>query len=159
MGALAFTPPRILQASDDVSGFSSGEPLVDSWVARRAVSARGAGTAVVYATFLDGALTGFYTLSAQSVVRSEVSGWLARNAPEQIPVILLGMLGVDERWQGMGLGSDLLSDAVRRSELVAEQIGARALVVDPLGDGARAFYARRGFRPVPGSARMFARLH
>ena len=159
MGPLGFTPPRILRAGDDVSGFSSGEPLVDSWVARRAPSARSAGTAVVYATFLDGALAGFYTLSAQSVVRAEVSGWLARNAPEQIPVILLGMLGVDRRWQGMGLGSDLLADAVRRSELVAEQIGARALVVDPLGDGARAFYTRHGFRPVPGSARMFAKLH
>ena len=157
MGRLTFTPPRPLRAGDDVSGFRSGEPLVDSWVASRALSARRRGTAVVYATFLDGALAGFYTLSAQSVVRAEVSGWLARNAPEQVPVILLGMLGVDERWQGMGLGADLLADAARRSALVADQIGARALVVDPAG-AAAAFYERHGFRPVPGSRRMFARL-
>lgn len=159
MGALGFGKPRILRADDRVEGFRCGSPVVDEWVARRARTAREAGTAVVYASFLGGELAGFYTLSAQSVVRAEVSGWLARNAPAQVPVLLLGMLGVDERWQGAGLGRDLLLDAVRRAELVAGQIGARALVVDPVDDAARAFYTKYGFRPVPGSARMFAKLH
>ena len=53
---------------------------------------------------------------------------------------------------------DLLLDAVRRARLVSDQVGARALVVDPLDDGARSFYARYGFRDMPGTCRMFARL-
>ena len=81
------------------------------------------------------------------------------NAPLQIPVILLGMLGVDMRYQGLGLGKDLLLDEAHRSELVADYIGARALVVDPIGDDARRFYERYGFRPIPGTSRMFAKLH
>lgn len=159
MGAVEFSRPRILRADDPVDGFRSGVAVVDEWVARRARTAREAGTAVVYASFAGGELAGFYTLSAQSVVRSEVSGWLARNAPAQVPVLLLGMLGVDKRWQGVGLGRDLLLDAAHRAEGVAGQIGARALVVDPVGDAARGFYSRFGFRAIPGSGRMFAKLH
>lgn len=128
------------------------------WVARRARTAREAGTAVVYVTFQGSALAGFYTLSAQSISRDEARGWLARNAPTQIPVILLGMLRVDCRYQGQGLGHDLLLDAVRRTRLIAEQIGARALVVDPIDEHARSFYMRYGFRDIPGLSRMFAKL-
>lgn len=155
---LSFSAPRILAQGDSLEGFSCGSELIDSWVERRAATAREVGTAVVYATFHGGELAGFYTLSAQSISRESARGWIARNAPDQIPAILLGMLGVDVRWQGEGLGRDLLLDAVRRSRGVAEQIGARALVVRPLDDSARAFYARHGMRPVPGSDLMFAKL-
>lgn len=159
MGGVGFDRPRPLQNDDDIDGFSSGTELIDRWVATRARHAREAGTAVVYASFCGKTLAGFYTLSAQSVLRASTSGWLARNAPLQIPVILLGMLGVDARYQGQGLGRDLLLDAVHRSELVAEHIGARALVVDPIDESARRFYEHFGFSPVPGSDRMFAKLH
>lgn len=91
-------------------------------------------------------------------LQKETSGRIARNALLQIPVILLGMLGVDEAFQGQGLGRDLLLDAVRRAESVACQIGARAIVVDPIDDSARAFYERYGFRLIPRSGRMFAKL-
>ena len=159
MGKVVFSKPRILQERDAIDGFSSGSPLVDSWLKMRARKARDAGTAVVYVTFVDEKLAGFYSLSAQSIVRSDASGWIARNAPEQIPVILLGILGVDIQWQGCGLGRDLLLGAVHRTELVAEQIGARALVVDPIDDKAEAFYAHFGFRHIPGMTRMFAKFH
>lgn len=158
MGAIAFSVPRILRAEDNVDGFECGVARIDEWVAARARKAKRAGTAVVYGTFYEGALAGFYTLSAQSVTRSDTSGWIARNAPEQIPVILLGMLGVDVRFQGQGLGRDLLLDAVHRADMVSEQIGARALVVDPVDGQARAFYERYGFRTMPGTCRMFAKL-
>ena len=155
---MSFTRPRILRDEDSLTGFCSGVGLVDDWLDHRARGARAAGTAVVYVTFCEDVLAGFYTLSVQSVTRAETSGWIARNAPQQIPVILLGMLGVDQRFQGRGLGRDLLLDAVHRSELVSEQIGARALVVDPVDAAAHGFYARYGFRNMPGSARMFAKL-
>lgn len=155
---LIFTPPRQLRVEDDVAGFSCGVEIVDSWMALRARKARVAGTAVVYATFCEGKLAGFYSLSSQSIPRESSSGWIARNAPDQIPVILLGMLGVDRRYQGCGLGHDLLLDAVRRAQAVSEQIGARAIVVDPADESARGFYMRYGFRDVPGSSRMYAKL-
>lgn len=77
--------------------------------------------------------------------------------PAQIPVILLGMLGVDKRYQGEGLGRDLLLDVVHRAGYVSEQVGAKALIVDPIDDATRAFYSRYGFRPMPGASRMYAK--
>lgn len=157
---MTFCAPRPLADDDSIEGFTCGAPLVDSWFAARARGARRGGTAVVYVSLCDdGTVAGFYALSSQSISRAAVGGgWLARNAPEQIPVILLGMLGVDRRYAGRGLGRDLLLDAVHRSQGVAQIVGARALVVDPLGEEARSFYAHYGFREIPGSDRMFAKL-
>ena len=154
-----FTAPRRLEASDDLDGFTCGEPAIDSWLQRHARHAFRHGTAVVYVTLDDdGRLAGFYSLSAHSMDRNAMTGWLVRNAPEQVPVILLGMLGVAIGHQGEGLGRQLLLDAYHRAKQAAETIGARVLVVDPLSDGAAGFYARLGFERVPGSGRLFAGL-
>lgn len=158
MGKVAFTPPRPLQESDSLVGFSCGIDIVDSWLASHARTARKAGTAVVYVSFADGQLAGFYTLSSQSIVRGKTRGWLARNAPQQIPVILLGMLGVDTQFQGQGLGHNLLLDAVHRAQSINEQIGARALLVDPADAASRSFYEAHGFMAVPDSDRLYAKL-
>ena len=71
---------------------------------------------------------------------------------------LLGMLGVDGRFQGLGLGAALLSDAIGRCLDLAAQIGIKALVVDPADDRARGFYERYGFRQVPGTGRLYLPL-
>jgi ribosomal protein S18 acetylase RimI-like enzyme len=68
------------------------------------------------------------------------------------------MLGVDRGYQGVHLGSNLLLDAVQRAGAVSSSIGARALVVDPADEASRAFYAHHGFRDIPQSQRMFAKL-
>ena len=104
-------------------------------------------------------MAGLYSLSAHAVVRDEVhGGWLRRNAPESIPAVLLGMLGVDQQFQGQHLGSSLLGDAMARALSVAQQVGAKALLVDPVDDAARSFYEKYGFREVPGQRRMFISL-
>lgn len=86
------------------------------------------------------------------------SGWLKRNAPGQIPVILLGVLGVDKRHQGSGLERMLLHDASMRALSIADSLGAKALVVDPIDDAAATFYARHGFEQIPRLGRMFVPL-
>ena len=159
MGSLIFTAPRPLEPADSLEGFSCGISLVDTWLHTRARNARTAGAAVVYVSYdMHGRLAGFYTLSAHSLERSATKGWMACNAPEQIPGILLGMLGVDKSFQGMRLGSNLLLDAIHRAKAVADTIGARALVVGPFDEASRAFYSHHGFRPLPGSNRMYAKL-
>lgn len=113
----------------------------------------------MYVVCCEGIVAGPYSLSAHSVVRDEVQGgWLRRNVPESIPTVLLGMLGVDERFQGQRLGASLLGDAIRRAMLVAQQVGAKALLVDPFDGAARAFYQKYGFREVPGQGRMYLSL-
>lgn len=160
MGAVTeFSAPRRLRDADDLSGFSCGVNAVDNWLAKHARHACKRGTAVVYVSFDGtGSLAGFYTLSAHSMDRNAMTGWLARNAPDQIPVILLGMLGVNASHAGKGLGRQLLLDAYHRAKGAAETIGAKALVVDPLDDNVAGFYLDVGFEHVPGSDRLFARF-
>lgn len=160
-----FTRPTQLAEDMMLAGFDSGESVVDKWLRERAGEAKRNGSAVVYVSHRNGAdvscepPAGFYTLSSASVARDSVAGgWLKRNAPRQIPVILMGMLGVDARFQGQGLGKMLLHDAAIRSLAVSDSIGAKALVVDPLDESLGQFYEKFGFKRIPGSTRMFAPL-
>ncbi len=156
---MTFSKPRKLSEGDSVDGFHCGVDHVDGWLRFRAKSAQSNGTAVVCVTFdEEQRLAGFYTLSAQSVLRDSVRGWLRRNSPEQIPVILLGMLGVDERYRGNGLGKKLLADAIRRSIAVAGEIGAKALLVEPLDESLEHFYETAGFLCIPDTKYMFVKL-
>lgn len=154
-----FSPPRRLVAEDNIEGFDCGLPIVNNWLQRHLRTAQQQGTAVAYATFSNGIMVGFYTLSAFSVEHDESPGWIRRNSPDPVPVILLGMLGVDLRFQTMHVGSQLLRDAVIRAMNAADIIGARALVVDPATEHAAGFYERYGFRHIPGSSRMFTPLN
>lgn len=158
MGGIEVEPPRPIEKGDDISGFCSGVDEVDAWLKDRAMGARSAGSAVVYVVLHEGRVVGYYSLSAQSITRRRAMGWLGRNSPAQIPVILLGMLGVDAEYQGIGLGTALLRDASRRALCISQQVGARALVVDPIDEGAASFYRAAGFREIPGTSRMYAKL-
>lgn len=69
--------------------------------------------------------------------------------PDPAPVVLLGRLAVDRGWQGLGLGADLLRDAVLRILNAAELIGVRAILVHAISEAAKTFYERYGFRASP----------
>lgn len=151
--------PRKITAKDPVENFSCGVTLIDDWAHERAKKAEQRGTAIVYVSCCNGEVAGLYSLCTHSMIRDNIpGGWLKRNAPESIPAILLGMLAVDKRYQGRGLGSSLLQDAINRSMLVSEQVGAKALLVDPLDPSAEAFYRHFGFKPIPGMTRMYISL-
>lgn len=154
-----FTKPVQLPAGTGIEGLECGDETVDDWVRRYSASARKRGSAVVYASFSGDAVAGFYTLSAHSVTKAEIAcGWFARNAPEQVPAVLLGMLGVDNRFKGLGLGASLLKDAITNARKVASLAGARALIVDPTGPATSSFYRRFGFSDLPGTKRMAIKL-
>lgn len=107
---------------------------------------------------LEWSLAGFYTLSAYGINHTEANGWLKRNSPDPIPAILLGMLGVDIRYQTMHIGSQLLRDATLRASNAAEIVGAKALFVEPASDSATKFYEHYGFRHIERSTKMFLPL-
>ena len=69
--------------------------------------------------------------------------------PDPIPVIMLGRLAVDRTWQGAGLGSALLKDAILRTLKAANIVGMRALLVNALDERAAQFYRHNGFLESP----------
>ncbi|WP_246685361.1 MULTISPECIES: GNAT family N-acetyltransferase [unclassified Methylobacterium] len=125
-----------------LDGFSCGRPVLDDWLKRQARRSedRFARTYVVCA---DGAVVGYYCISAGTVAREDAPGRIRRNAPEPIPVSILGRLAVDQRWAGRGLRADLLADALRRIANAAEVIGIGAVLIHALDDQALAFYRRQ----------------
>lgn len=84
----------------------------------------------------------FFCISAGSVERSAVPGKVRRNAPDVVPVSLIGRLAVCKNYRGQGLGADMLADALRRIAVASQSIGIGAVLVHAKDDAAKAFYLK-----------------
>lgn len=143
------SPPAPLVSAHDVTRFSCGTPSLDTWLRKRALSNQGTGASRTYVMAENGQVVGYYALANGSVAASEAPGSVRRNMPDPVPVMILARLAIDGAWQGKGLGTDLLRDAVLRTMQAAEIGGIRALLVHALDDPAAVFYQRFGFKPSP----------
>lgn len=95
-------------------------------------------------------IAGYYTLSAGGVSVADLPQTLKQRLPNYpVPIALLGRLAVDKNYQGQGLGSILLVDAIQRVEQVSEILAVYAVVVDALNTTAAGFYQQFGFIPFP----------
>lgn len=144
---MSFSPPEPLGTPHQVQDFNCGEESLNRWLRERGRRSEGrtARTYVVCDTSGDVDVIGFYCLSAGSLRHADAPGRLRRNAPDPIPVIVLGRLAVDLRYQGSGIGSGLVLDAMRRTVAASQIIGARGLLVHVLNERVLAFYLNLGF--------------
>jgi GNAT superfamily N-acetyltransferase len=69
--------------------------------------------------------------------------------PNPVPVMVIGRLAIDLRYQGRGIGSALLKDAVLRTAQAAEIAGIRAVLVHAISESAKRFYEKKGFTSSP----------
>ena len=97
----------------------------------------------------DGAIGGYYTLSATGVKLTEFPADITRKLPRYplVPATLLGRLAVDRAYRGRGYGRFLLADALFRA--VRSEIASFAVIVDAKDEAARSFYERESFLPFP----------
>lgn len=131
--------------------FDCGNSLLNDWFRLRATQWQRKGLARCYvATRSDSSLAlGFHALSGHHVSYGALPSDLAKGMPRiDVPVILIGRLAVDLRFQGDGLGRHLLMDALARSLRLSHLLGIRAVEVDAIDDRARAFYLQYGFRSL-----------
>lgn len=142
------TAPAPLSTLHNLAEFCCGESLLDDWLRQRALKnqATGASRTFVVCKAASHQVVGFYSLATGNVNHAEATGSLRRNMPDPIPVIILARLAVDVSYHGIGLGADLLRDAILRAYRVAENIGVRAMVVQALTEQAKRFYLHHGFR-------------
>jgi GNAT superfamily N-acetyltransferase len=87
-------------------------------------------------------VVGYFCISAGSLERGATPGKVRRNAPDIIPVSVIGRLAVNRDHAGKGLGADLLSDALRRIALASQSIGIGAVLVQAKDEAAKRFYLR-----------------
>ncbi len=139
--------PRPIHPDDRLTDFDCGVDVLNAWLAHRALRNEKSGDSRTYVSTdaATGAILGYYSLSGWTVSHQDVGGgWMRRNAPDPISVILLGRLAVATSAAGSGLGRDLLSDALATATRAARLIGARALVAEALNESAGTFYAHQG---------------
>jgi GNAT superfamily N-acetyltransferase len=135
----------------DRAAFDCGHATLDDWLKQRAGQFDRRDLARTYVAVRRGEsnVLGYYAISAHGVRRENLPDDQAKGLPRSdVPVVLLGRLAVDRAVQGRGLGSLLLTHALRRVELLSEQVGIRAVEVDAIDDAARSFYLRFGFVPL-----------
>jgi GNAT superfamily N-acetyltransferase len=137
----ALSAPAPLTVEHDLSQFDCGAPALNDWLRHRAVrnESRFSRTYVVCA---DQRVVGYYCISAGAVERAASPGKLRRNAPDAIPVSVIGRLAVSREHAGKGLGADLLADALRRIAVASQSIGIGAVLVHAKDDAAKRFYLR-----------------
>ncbi|WP_042297538.1 GNAT family N-acetyltransferase [Paraburkholderia bannensis] len=147
---MQFLAPQSLAATHRLDGFNCGEPSLDDWLKRRALTNHLNGASRTFVvTDADQCVFGYYALAAGAAAHQDTSSAIRRNMPDPIPVMVLARLAVDSRAQGARLGAALLQDAVTRVQFVAENAGVRALLVHALNERAKQFYEYYGFRESP----------
>jgi len=146
---VSLSGPAPLAEHHELDEFNSGEASLDEWLKKRARANHAGGASRVFVTCEGNQVVGYYSLSSSSVVHEIVPGRFRRNMPDPIPVVLLGRLAIDKKWQGQGIGRSLFRDAATRISQAAEAIGVRGVVVHAISDEARKFYVAIGFSECP----------
>ena len=144
-----FSPPAKLTSYHDVSQFECGESSLDSWLKRRAIQNEETGASRTYVLCAGQEIAGYYALATGAIAHVEATGKVRRNMPDPVAVIILGRLAIASKFQGRGVGTALLRDAVVRIVQAAEIAGIRAILVHAISDQAKRFYEKHGFISSP----------
>ena len=164
----AFAPVRKLEAGDvggasgacgpcggacgacGVDAFDCGQPVLNRYLQRYAWINQKANSAQTYVVCAGVAVAGYYSLSVAGVAYAETPDRIAKGlARHPVPVMLLGRLAVGREYQGRGLGTALLKDALLRTLQAADIAGIRALLVHAKDEDARQWYLKFDFEPGP----------
>ena len=149
-----------LSSSHKKEDFNCGKPLLDNYLHRQAKQdVRRKLSACFILAGKGNKVEGYYTLSNAAVKRDLIPEAIRNKMPlsyNDLPATLLGRLAVESSCQGRRLGETLLLDAMRRCyDISTTGIGSMAIIVDPIDEGAEAFYYKYGFIALPDSGKMF----
>jgi GNAT superfamily N-acetyltransferase len=147
---MPLTAPQALEAGHVLDGFDCGRPSLDDWLVRHARQAQASGSARTYLVCDGPRIAGYYSLTVGQIDTLEASDRIRKGmGAYPIPVVILARMAVARPEQGRGIGVGLLQDAIRRTLVIAEQAGVRALLTHPIDEEASHFYLRFGFEASP----------
>jgi ribosomal protein S18 acetylase RimI-like enzyme len=154
---------ELLNPTHDRTGFQCGVETLDRYLKKQAKQdIKRRISHVFVATKPDNpkAVIGYYTLSTLSIELNQLPEMLARKLPKHpVPAALIARLAISNAAQGQGVGKLLLTDAIKRTLAVSDQIAIYTMVVDAINDNVRGFYEQFGFtRLSDDSSRLFLPL-
>jgi len=135
------SPPVPLTAEHNLSGFDCGDAALNDWLLHRALKNESRFSRT-YVVCEEDRVVAYFCISAGAVERAAAPGKIRRNAPDTIPVSVIGRLAVSRDYAGKGIGADILSDALRRIAVASQSIGIGAVLVHAKNDAAMRFYMR-----------------
>jgi len=142
-------PPEKLNSLHRIDSFDSGNSQLDDWLKQRARKNELEGASRTYVLCARELVIAYYCLTNGAVAQTAAIGRVRRNMPDPIPVMVIGRLAVDCRWQGKGIGRALLRDAILRTLQASEIAGIRAILVNAISEEAKQFYEKCGFTASP----------
>ena len=142
--------PEPLAALHRLEGFDCGKPALNDWLLRHARQAQGSGSAKTFVVADADRVAGYFSLTVGQVDTLEAPERIRKGMGQYpVPVVILARLAVSIRDQGRGVGVGMLQDAIRRTLVIADQAGVRAMLTHPIDDEAARFYTRFGFIASP----------
>jgi GNAT superfamily N-acetyltransferase len=155
------TPLKIekLQRSHKLDDFDCGQEALNRFLIRNALQNQQSEASQTYVALADDKVVGYYTLVVGEVAFESAHERLTKGlARHPVPIMLLARLAIVTAWQGKGLGSGLLKDAMHRTVQAADIAGIRAFAVHAKDDAAKSFYEHFGFEPLPSDPYHLFRL-
>lgn len=138
-----------ITSTHDISHVDCSVPSLDDWLRRRALHNQATGASRCFVVAERDIVIGFDSLSAGVIERAAEPGRMRRQAPDPLPVLLLGRMAVDRRWQNRAIGQGMLRDALLRALAVSAEAGVFAVFVHAMSDSAGQFNLSRGFVESP----------
>lgn len=146
----------------DLSSFDCGVQSLNGWLRAHALDNQRRNLSRTFVLVDDaGQVAGCYSLTMGGVRCEALPARYGRGLPGyEIGMVLLARLAVARGRQGIGLGRDLLIEAIERAARAGQDAAARFIAVDPIDANARSFSAAFGFKPVEGDGggRMYLRI-
>ena len=147
---MSLSAPESLATQHRLDDFDCGKPALNDWLLRHARQAQASGSAKTFVVADTDRVAGYFSLTVGQIDTLDAPERIRKGMGQYpVPVVILARLAVCTRDQGRGIGTGLLQDAIRRTLLIAEQAGIRAMLTHPLDDEAARFYTRFGFIASP----------
>lgn len=138
----------------DRTSFDCGDPSMNDFLKRYARQSHESGAAKTFLA-IDNAdnktILGFYSLApgALALAYADTPETVRRGlARHEVPGFRLARIASGLRWQGRGLGGQLLAAAARRCLRAAAEVGGVVLIIDAKNDRAARWYSSYGAVPL-----------
>lgn len=147
---MSLQSPQPLGVQHQLDGFDCGKPPLNEWLQRHARQAQASGSAKTFVVAEAKRVAGYFSLTVGQIDTLDAPERIRKGMGQYpLPVVILARLAVATQDQGRGLGVGLLQDAIRRTLMIAEQAGVRAMLTHPIDEEAAQFYSRFGFVASP----------
>jgi GNAT superfamily N-acetyltransferase len=132
----------------DRKSFDGGDAALNDFLQHYARQSHEFGGAKTFLAIDDAdnkSILGFYSLAPGALAYADTPETVRRGlARHDVPGFRLARLAIDLRWQGRGLGGQLLAAAALRCLRAATEVGGVVLIIDAKSDRAARWYTKYG---------------